>query len=104
MGRHAQANVVTTVTPANAHAEALAELEGQTRMSLAKSAQRMAKDSEQANLRDAPYVHKAAQVAGLVHGWSEGKQEAHYTLNTLNINALPLKIGNDAIDMDTHDA
>jgi hypothetical protein len=29
----------------------------------------MAKDAEQATLRESPYVHKAAQVASITQGW-----------------------------------
>ncbi len=49
----------------------LQEHERETRLSLARSARRMAKDAEQATLRKAPYVHKAAQVASITHGCGE---------------------------------
>ena len=52
-------------------ASILAEHERETKLSLARSARRMAKDAEQATLRQAPYVHKAAQVASITHGWAE---------------------------------
>src|SRR5437867_3573760 len=50
---HAQARTVQSVQPAHAHAEALAEHEAATRMSLAKSARRMAKDCEELPVRHA---------------------------------------------------
>jgi hypothetical protein len=37
----------------------------------------MAKDSEQATLRHAPYVHKAAQTAALVHPELFGGEREH---------------------------
>ena len=43
----------------------LGEHERETKLSLARSARRMAKDAEQATLRGSPYVHKAAQVASI---------------------------------------
>ena len=52
-------------------ASILAEHERETKLSLARSARRMAKDAEQATLRQAPYVHKAAQIASITHGWGE---------------------------------
>ena len=57
-------------------ASILAEHERETKLSLARSARRMAKDAEQATLRQAPYVHKAAQVASITHGWGEKGKES----------------------------
>jgi hypothetical protein len=66
----------------------LAENERETRLSFSRYAKRAAKDSETASLKDSPYVKQAAQVAGLVHGWSDGKQVANFSLNVLNINSF----------------
>jgi hypothetical protein len=66
--------------------EILAEHEKETRISLARSARRMAKDAEEARLRDSPYVQKVAQVAGIVHKWNDQEKSGnHYTLNMLSI-------------------
>jgi DNA invertase Pin-like site-specific DNA recombinase len=59
----------------------LAEHERETKLSLARSARRMAKDAEQATLREAPYVHKAAQVASITHGWGEKEKNPNAILN-----------------------
>ena len=41
----------------------------------------MAEDAEQATLREAPYVHKAAQVASITHGWGEKEKNPNAILN-----------------------
>jgi hypothetical protein len=41
----------------------------------------MAKDAEQATLREAPYVHKAAQVASITHGWNQLEKNPNAILN-----------------------
>ncbi len=66
----------------------LAENERETRLSLSRYARRAAQDSEGASLKDAPYVHKTAQVAGLVHQWDSARPGQQFTLNVLNINSL----------------
>lgn len=73
---------------ANRLTDELAENERETRLSLSRYAKRAAQDSERASLRDAPYVHKAAQVAGIVHKWGDEKPGQQFTLNVLNINSL----------------
>ena len=56
-------------------------LRGETKLSLARSARRMAKDAEEATLREAPYVHKAAQVASITHGWNQVEKNPNAILN-----------------------
>lgn len=69
----------------------LAENEKQTRLSLSRYARRAAVDSESATIRDAPAVHKVAQVAGIVHKWgNDSKTEQTFTLNVLNLNSIQL--------------
>ena len=75
VAQRALAKPVTSVSPhvlspADALANVLQEHERETKLSLARSARRMAKDAEQATLRESPYVHKAAQVASITHGWA----------------------------------
>lgn len=73
---------VTAVTqPSTVLENELNALGKQTRLSLAKGVQRMAKDSESATLRHAPYVHKAAQTAAIVHGWNEPNETKNTILN-----------------------
>ena len=70
----------------------LAENERETRLSFSRYARRAAKDSEGATLKDARYVHKAAQVAGIVHQWGEGKANTGFTLNVLNVNTFDVSV------------
>jgi hypothetical protein len=69
------------LSPADALANVLQEHERETKLSLARSARRMAKDAEEATLREAPYVHKAAQVASITHGWREKEKNPNTILN-----------------------
>jgi hypothetical protein len=41
----------------------------------------MAKDAEQATLRESPYVHKAAQVASITPGWGNQEKNPNTILN-----------------------
>jgi hypothetical protein len=84
--RRALAKPVTSVSPnalsrAHAPVNVLQEHERETKLSLARSARRMAKDAEQATLRESPYVHKAAQVASITHGWGNQDKNANTILN-----------------------
>jgi hypothetical protein len=67
---------VTTV--ADNVANEMQELKRKTKLSLARYSAKAAKDSESATLRDAPLVHKVAQVASLT--WPE-EQKANQILN-----------------------
>lgn len=70
----------------------LADNERETRLSLSRYARRAAKDSEQATLKDAPYVKGVAQVAGITHKWGDQEGKAsHFTLNVLNLNSLEVR-------------
>lgn len=80
-----------TVRVAERITDELAQNEKQTRLSLSRYAARAAKDAEQASLKDSPFVHKAAQVAGIAHKWGDNdKANTHFTLNVLNINSLQI--------------
>lgn len=48
-------------------AKELQENGKETKLSLSRSARRMAKDAELANLKHSPYVHKVAQIAATVN-------------------------------------
>jgi uncharacterized protein YjcR len=97
---HAQQTVTSVTKPSEALADTLAEHERETRLSLARYASRAAKDAEGASLRDAPLVHKAAQVAGIVHKWDSEKTNTQFTLNVLNINSLDNRLGEDTPTID----
>ena len=84
--QRALAKPVTSVSPnalspAHALANVFQEHERETKLSLARSARRMAKDAEQATLRESPYVHKAAQVASITHGWGNQDKNPNTILN-----------------------
>jgi uncharacterized protein YjcR len=77
-----QSDAITPVQPVpQSIAAILAEHERETKLSLARSAKRMAKDAEQATLRESPYVHKAAQVASIAHGWNNTEKNPNAILN-----------------------
>jgi len=79
---HQQSDAITPVQSVpQSLAAILQEHERETKLSLARSARRMAKDAEQATLREAPYVHKAAQVASIAHGWGEREKNPNAILN-----------------------
>ena len=76
--RHAQEITVQSVqSPANV----LAEYEQETRQSLAKSTQRLAKDSESVTLRDSKHVKNVAQTAAIVHKWDQKSVQANVMVN-----------------------
>ncbi len=53
-----------------------------TKLSLSRSAKRMAEESENAKLDKAPLVRQVAQTAALVHGWDKGdKDQAQVAVN-----------------------
>jgi hypothetical protein len=86
VAQRALAKPVTNVSPdalspADALANVLQEHERETKLSLARSARRMAKEAEQATLRESPYVHKAAQVASITHGWGNQDKNPNTILN-----------------------
>jgi len=99
--RRKEKQIVTNVThPITVVADNLeAELkknERETRLSLTRSAKRMAKDAERATLRDSPFVHKAAQVAGIAFKWGEEKANQGFTLNVLNMGSLGVQVGDSS--------
>jgi len=91
--RHAQETVTTVTSPVQILADELAENERETRLSLSRYARRAAKDSENATLHHAPFVHKTAQIAGIVHKWDSEKAGQQFTLNVLNINSITENMG-----------
>lgn len=94
--QHAQETVRSVRTPATAHAEALQEHESETRMSLARAARRMAKDAEQATLRDSDKVYTVAKTMAIVHKQDQQGTGQGFTLNVLNLGALGLTVGDEA--------
>jgi len=86
---------VTLVTRpiAEAHAEALADYEGRTRLSLAKGAERMARDCEDLPARHAKTLHTVAQSMAIIHRQGEHGSGNGFTLNVLNMGALQVRVG-----------
>ncbi len=83
---------VTNVTqrPADAHAEALAHHEGQTRLTLAKYASNAAAAIHK-SVHPTRYTRQAKDIAGVmatVHRQDQEKQGATFSLNVLNLNML----------------
>ena len=78
---HAQQTVRTVRPVADTHADVISELETQTRLSLAKSTQRLAKDSEGVTLRDSKHVKNVAQTAAIVHKWDAKTTHANVMVN-----------------------
>ncbi len=57
-------------------ASELAKLENETRSSLARSAARLAKRSESADLEQSGHVHNVAKTAAIVHKWDTKEQSS----------------------------
>lgn len=90
-----QGDVITVISPSQALAETLNDHETETRLSLARSTRRLAKDSEEATLRDADKVYTVAKTAGIVHGWGNDKAQAGFSLNVLNLGQLQIGVRNE---------
>jgi len=111
VAQRALAKPVTSVSPdalspADALANVLEEHERETKLSLARSARRMAKDAAQATLRESPYVHKAARVASITHRWNNTEKNPNAILNLgvlIGTNPptpadLPIDVGSECQD------
>ncbi len=89
--QHSQAVTTVTTRPADAHAEALAHHEGQTRLTLAKYAHNASRAIHR-SVHPAKWTKEAkdlASVMATVHRQDEGKGQS-FSLNVLNINSLSL--------------
>jgi transposase-like protein len=93
---HSQETVRTVRPIAESHAEALAEMESETRISLARASRRMAKDCEELPAREANTALTVAKTASLVHGWGNEKGQAGFSLNVLNLGQLQIGIKADS--------
>ncbi len=81
-----QSNVSTVSKPGDILLNELHEHETATRMSLARSARKLATEAEGAELRQVGDVHKVAQVMAIVHRQDQEKLGAQFSLNVLNLN------------------
>ena len=75
-GWNAHSRSVTNVTKqiADTIQDELATSERETRLSLARSTKRLAKDSENVTLRDSGHVYTVAKTAAIVHRWDQKDQ------------------------------
>ncbi len=79
---------LVTARPSDAHAEALAHHEGQTRLTLAKYASNAAAAIHK-SVHPTRYTRQAKDIAGVmatVHRQDEGKAANSFSLNVLNLN------------------
>ncbi len=93
--QHSQAVTTVTRAPGDVLLDELADNERKTRMSLSRYAQRASQDSETASLRDAPYVHKAAQVAGIAFKWDAKEQQSNTVVNVAILGVDPASVSVD---------
>ena len=98
---HSQAVTTVTKPVADAHAEALAEMESETRISLARSVKRLAKDSEQATLRMSSEVKNVAQTAAIVHKWDQREAKANVMVNIALLGVQPSEVQASATTLDS---
>ncbi len=62
--------------------------ERETRLSLARSARKLASEAESAELSQSSHVLNVAKTAAVVHKWGDEKQNVSFSLNVLNLNML----------------
>ncbi len=62
--------------------------ERETRLSLARSARKLATEAENANLGQSGHALNVGKLAGIVHKWGDEKQNVSFSLNVLNLNML----------------
>jgi ABC-type transporter MlaC component len=78
----------------------LADNERQTRLSLSRYAKKAAKASEEATLRDSPYVKQAAQTAAIVHRWDAKEQsQGNVVVNVAILGINPSEVRAEVIDV-----
>ncbi len=99
--KHAQSAGVTlsqsapVAIAADNVANEIAECEKATRLGLARYSKRAAQDAESASLRESPYVHKAAQVAGIAFKWDAKEQSNNTVVNVAILGVDPATVSVD---------
>jgi len=78
----------------------LADNERETRLSLARSARRMAKDAEQATLRNSGEVKNVAQTAAIVHRWDQRQTQANVMVNIALLGVDPGEVQATTLDVE----
>jgi len=91
---HAKTELVQFVqSPAIAQADALQEHENATRMSLARTLRKHSAEAEKTNLGASGSVRNTVESAAKLYKWGQDSNaQAHFTLNTLNLNTLNIEI------------
>jgi len=80
----------------------LATSERETRLSLARSTRRLAKDSETVTLRDSKHVKNVAQTAAIVHRWDQKDQSTgNVVVNIALLGIQPSEVQAPSIDVDS---
>ncbi len=98
---HSQQTVTSVTKPGDVLLDELAECERETRLGLARYSKRAAKSAEEASLRDAPYVHKAAQVAGIAFKWDAKEQQNNTVVNVAILGIQPADVQVQTLDVES---
>jgi hypothetical protein len=78
----------------------LADAERETKLSLARSTKRLAKDSETVTLRDAGLVKNVAQTAAIVHRWDAKEQnQGNVVVNVAILGISPDEVRAEVLDV-----
>ncbi len=108
MRYHWSTPTAATKTQPNGHSalvdrvtDELAECERETRLGLARYSKRAAQDAEKASLREAPYVHKAAQVAGIAFKWDAKEQGNNTVVNVAILGIQPADVQVQTLDVES---
>ncbi len=101
---HSQAVTTVTCSPADAHAEALAEMESQTRVGLAKFA-RQAVGQINKSVHPAKYTteaHNVAKTAAIVHRWdAKSENSQNVVVNVALLGVQPHEVSATVLDVDS---
>ena len=80
----------------------MADAEKQTRISLARSTQRLAKDAEYVKLRDSGHVYTVAKTAAIVHRWDQKDQgTGNVVVNVAILGIQPSEVQATATTLDS---
>ncbi len=92
---------LATVAAANVQSE-IEKLECETRSSLARSAAKLARDSETAKLRDSANVKNVAQTAAIVHRWdAKSENTQNVVVNVALLGVQPRDVSVETLDVES---
>ncbi len=100
---------VASKTQANGHSALVERIsdeletnERETRLSLSRYSKRAAQEAEEAKLRDASNVHKAAQVAGITFKWDQKSDMGQNVIvNVALLGVQPDQVQSTTLDVDS---